>query len=384
MAEKILLVDDQPKNIQVAGSLLTSRGYAVEFATDGPGALKWLQEGGFDLVLLDVMMPGMDGFETCRRFKELEGASGIPVIFLTARTDTESILKGFKAGGVDYITKPFHEEELLMRVQTHLEMKKMRDKLSDLNKWLQAEVAMKTLELSEVNQELQETLGKVENLDKSKDNFLRIISHEIRTPLNGIIGASSLLRSMITDPEQEEFFKMLEISLHRLENFSFAALQITELQARSSDLSRTSVDVAEMIEEAALITHIGEHRLFVKDLAGINPPLQANKVLMVTALVKLFDNAIRYSPQGSEVRVEVKPQTDGIRFRITDRGPGFSPEVLSEKFGLFVTGVTHTDMNPGMSLTLVKFIIGRHGGKIDLFNHPEHGGALVEFYLPWL
>ena len=200
MAEKILLVDDQPKNIQVAGTLLSANGYEVEAATDGFRALEWLSEESFDLVLLDVMMPGMDGFETCRRLKQLPGGEDIPVIFLTAKSDTDSLVEGFQSGGIDYLAKPFQAEELMVRVKTHLEMKQMRAKLKDVNKWLQTEVSNKTIEITEANQQLKDALLKVESLDKSKDNFLKIISHEIRTPLNGIIGASFLLKSMAVSP----------------------------------------------------------------------------------------------------------------------------------------------------------------------------------------
>ncbi len=380
MAEKILLVDDQPKNIQVAGTLLTANGYEVEFATDGSRALEWLAEESFDLVLLDVMMPGMDGFETCRKLKQLKGGPDIPVIFLTAKSDTESLVEGFEAGGVDYLTKPFQAEELMVRVKTYLEMKQMRAKLKDVNKWLQAEVALKTVELMEKNQELQNALTKVQTLDSSKDNFLKIISHEIRTPLNGIIGASFLLKSMATSPEQIEFFDMLDISLKRLESFSFAALQITQLQASGNTFPKQQLEVGELVEEAKTIALAGQQRQFFLETTEI-PPMHVNKDLFLTALVKLLDNAIRYSQSGSAIVLKVQKQANGIHFKLTDQGPGFSPEVLLRKFELFVTGETHVDKNPGMSLPLVKFIIEVHGGNIDLYNNPS-GGAVVEFYIP--
>ncbi len=380
MPEKILLVDDQPKNIQVAGTLLTTNGYEVEFATDGFKALYWLGEESFDLVLLDVMMPGMDGFETCRKLKQLPGGADIPVIFLTAKSDTDSLIEGFEAGGVDYLSKPFQAEEMLVRVRTHLEMKQMRAMLRDVNKWLQAEVSMKTMELMEKNRELQNILTKVETLDKSKDNFLKIISHEIRTPLNGIIGASFLLKSMVTSPEQIEFFDMLDISLKRLESFSFTALQITQLQASGNTFPKKLLEVRELVEEAKTIALAGQARQFVLESADV-PPLNANKELFVTALVKLLDNSVRYSPPGSTITLKVQQRSNGVHFTLTDQGPGFSPEVLLRKFELFVTGETHVDKNPGMSLALVRFIIEVHGGNIDLYNNAEEG-AVVEFYIP--
>ncbi len=381
MTEKILLVDDQPKNIQVAGTLLASNGYEVEFATNGFKALEWLGESSFDLVLLDVMMPGMDGFETCRRLKKLPGGMDIPVIFLTAKTDTDSLVEGFESGGIDYLTKPFQAEELMVRVRTHLEMKQMRAKLKDTNKWLEAEVALKTVELQERNQELQNALAKLQTLDSSKNNFLKIISHEIRTPLNGIVGASYLLKLMADTPDKKEFFDMFEISIKRLENFSYVALQITDLQVNTGQVPRQPVQLANLLAEARNISIIEHHHRFTLETNDINQTIAVNKVLFVTALTKLFDNSIRFSPQGSTISLQVIPQSEGIRFKLMDQGPGFSEEVLLRKFELFVTGEAHTDKNPGLSLPLVKFIIEGHGGKIDLYNSPS-GGAVVEFFIP--
>ena len=130
----ILAVDDNPKNIQVLGNLLKNENYKVEFALNGKSALEWLQRREFDLVLLDVMMPEIDGFEVCRRIKQDPVLRHIPIIFITARDDEESIVSGFKSGAVDYITKPFKRNELLSRVSTHLELKKAREEIALKNK----------------------------------------------------------------------------------------------------------------------------------------------------------------------------------------------------------------------------------------------------------
>ena len=126
----ILIVDDIPKNLQVLGNILSHEGYKFEFSTDGKKALDWTKNKNFDLILLDVMMPEMSGFEVCERLKANPETSDIPIIFLTARTDTESIVKGFNLGAVDYITKPFNESELLSRVSTQVTLKKSHDEIS--------------------------------------------------------------------------------------------------------------------------------------------------------------------------------------------------------------------------------------------------------------
>lgn len=122
----ILIVDDEPKNIQLLGNLLEENGYDIEFAMDGEGAIKWLEKKNFDLILLDIMMPGMDGFELCEKIKNNISLMHIPIIFLTAKTDTEDILKAFEMGGSDYVTKPFRPLELLARVKQQVEMKTLR------------------------------------------------------------------------------------------------------------------------------------------------------------------------------------------------------------------------------------------------------------------
>lgn len=123
----ILIVDDNPKNLQIVGSILQDEGIDAEFAMNGDAALEWIQNRAFDLVLLDVMMPGMNGFQVCRQIKSILKYESLPIIFLTARTDTESIIRGFESGGVDYISKPFNRRELLARVMNHLMLKKASD-----------------------------------------------------------------------------------------------------------------------------------------------------------------------------------------------------------------------------------------------------------------
>ncbi|MBA4322251.1 MAG: hypothetical protein C0408_05475, partial [Odoribacter sp.] len=128
-APSVLVVDDNVRNLQVLGGFLQAEGMSVEFALDGNSALDWLMKKKFDLILLDIMMPGIDGYEVCSRIKKNTGLNGIPVIFLTAKTDSDSIVKGFECGAVDYVTKPFIGSELLARVNTQIEIKRSKDNL---------------------------------------------------------------------------------------------------------------------------------------------------------------------------------------------------------------------------------------------------------------
>jgi DNA-binding response OmpR family regulator len=130
--DMILIVDDNPQSIKLLGSVLDARGYATAVATNGMEALKFLENETPDLILLDIMMPGMDGFEVCSSIKKNKNAREAPVIFLTAKREIDDLVKGFEVGGVDYVTKPFNSDELLMRVKTHLDLKKAREEIKRL------------------------------------------------------------------------------------------------------------------------------------------------------------------------------------------------------------------------------------------------------------
>ncbi len=130
---KILIVDDLPKNIQLLGTILNDEGYSVEFALNGSDALQWTKNERFDLILLDIMMPGMDGFEVCKKLKEDKATKEIPVIFITAKNDPDSTIEGFEVGGVDYITKPFYSQELLSRVKTHIQLSHQKQEIYKKN-----------------------------------------------------------------------------------------------------------------------------------------------------------------------------------------------------------------------------------------------------------
>ena len=183
---KILLVDDTPENIKVLRQTLEAEGYSILVAVNGETAIEIAQKAHPDLILLDVLMPGIDGFETCRRLKQDETTQDIPVIFVTARAETEAVVEGFHAGGVDYIVKPFQSEEVLIRVQTHL-------KVDRLNR----ELIGKNDELSRTNQQLQEEIAQRKAL---KGQLTMISQREAdRWGLEGFVGESPTIKKIFKD-----------------------------------------------------------------------------------------------------------------------------------------------------------------------------------------
>ena len=161
MTHNILIVDDIAKNIQVLGSLLFKEGYAISYATDGHQALEMIAANDYDLILLDIMMPELDGFEVCRRIKRMPEKKDIPVIFLTARIEKQDIVEGLNSGAVDYITKPFNSAELKARVLTHLQLKEARDCVAARNFQLKE----KNEQLDALNRELQAAMEKIKTLE---------------------------------------------------------------------------------------------------------------------------------------------------------------------------------------------------------------------------
>lgn len=161
MKATILIVDDISRNIQMLATILERADYAVSYALSGHQALEIVAREGFDLILLDVMMPALNGYETCLRLKGIPGREDIPIIFLTARAEQKDINRGFEVGAVDYLTKPCNAAELLARVDTHVQLKKTRDLLEQRN----TELNLKNSHLEKLNSELQETLGKLEVLE---------------------------------------------------------------------------------------------------------------------------------------------------------------------------------------------------------------------------
>jgi len=167
---KILVVDDTSRNIQLVGSVLQNQGYGVAFATSGEKALSAVQDYEYDLILLDVMMPGLNGYQTCKRIKKLPNGEHTPIIFLTAKTDEESIILGFDSGGIDYVTKPFNKRELLARVETHL-------KLKDYENNLEKKVNFLTEEIEATQREVVFTMGAIgETRSKETGNHVKRVA----------------------------------------------------------------------------------------------------------------------------------------------------------------------------------------------------------------
>jgi signal transduction histidine kinase len=386
----ILVVDDIPENIDILRGILNSK-YNIKAAINGRTALAIAaSDNPPDLILLDVVMPEMDGFEVCRKLRETRESFELPVIFLTSETETENVITGFKIGGQDYIAKPFKPEELLSRVETHLELKKKTEQLNLLNKTLEKKVSERTAQLDESNKglvkanfKLEKAYSDLRNLDMAKTKFLKIISHEIRTPLNGIAGMTNLLEDTLESHESLEFLKYLKISVERLNKFSKKALQITELQTENTDITKEKIDVQMLIEEIIedFQETIGQKNISINTDFSTGFQITADRHLLKICLGNIIENAVSYTEKDGAVFLNAFKEENVTAIRIINNGKAFSQEDLDNMFSFFYIGRDPVDKDFGLGLATSKLIMDAHMGEIKVENIPEIGPS-VTLFLP--
>lgn len=370
---RVLLVDDNPKNIQVAANILSNQGLHVEYSTSGMEAIEWLDNEDFDVILLDIMMPDMDGFEVCRKIKENQKTKDIPVIFLSAKSGTDTITKGFQLGGVDYITKPFQSEELLARVKTQVEMKKNRENLANVNKRLQQQVSEKT-------QELQKAYTEMKNIDKIKSSSLIMLSEEIKAPLNGLTGTINLMKNEEHSSQVKDMLNLLEGSLSRLDNFAQKALLSSKLSMKQYELHHTEVELMELFQFASIelqdVLQDKEIEVLLPETAN-NIVLYGDRDLLYKAVLYLFENAIQHSPQKGEIEVNSDLVNHKGIFSITDEGLG-NPDIdRTLALKPFQTGQEKKEERMDLNLFVVKQILDMHQGSIHIKNTGNGGAQII-------
>jgi signal transduction histidine kinase len=367
----ILIVDDSAKNIQVVAGILKQEGYRMAFDLSGISALEHITSAKFDLILLDIMMPEMDGYEVCKRLKENPETQDIPVIFLTARTDIESMMKGFEIGAADYITKPFHSGELMARVRTHLELKRARE----------------VLKIS--NEKLQQREQQLSELNATKDKFFSIIAHDLKSPFNGLISGTNYLIDFLDEMEKEQIKYFIQ-NINTLSKNAFSLLrnlldwsmsQTGQISCYPEKVSMGGIisDVLTLLEINAkqkhilMVNEIKEHTFVYAD------------VDMITAVIRnLIANALKYTEIGGEVRISSKDAGDFTEFSFSDNGIGIREEDFDKLFQMdvqFSKPGTAGEKGTGLGLILCKEFVERNRGKI--WAESKFGkGSSFRFILP--
>jgi len=375
---KILVVDDLSENIQIIGNILVQCGYQVSYSLSGREALLLIKKNIYDLILLDVLMPGMDGYEVCNVIKKNKDTRDIPIVFLTAKTDPESILKGFKLGAADYVGKPCNPEELLARVSTQLQIKKQTEQLENWNLQLEEVVEARTNELKSAHENLA-------LLDKAKSKFLMLISHELRSPIHVLNGFIGELHTSLKSSKHKDSIEYLKQSSDKIMDLAESALLITELQSGNQKLDFSKVNLLEVCE-SAIISFSDSIKdksiLVIHDFAEDALVINGDFNLVNRSIRNLIHNAIRYSPLKGSISFKSEKTEYYTVLSIEDTGRGFTREEMANLFQLF--GKTKVDISNegfGLDLASAKLVMDIHSGKIRAGNLSS-GGAIITLSFP--
>jgi signal transduction histidine kinase len=352
----ILIVDDVPRNIQVLGTLLKKTDCELAVATSGQQALDTVARIKPDLILLDIMMPGMDGFEVCRKLKASIETNNIPVIFLSAKNETADMIKGYELGAVDYITKPVTGIELLTRVKTHLDFKEAKEKLKE-------EMV-------------------------ARDKFFSIISHDLHSSFGIILSFVQLLannRNNLTDQEIDEFLGDIESttknSLELLENLlEWARTQSGGIRFNPVKLNLGKL-VQEILKSAGDIA--GNKKIQITSTVN-SQSIVADRNMLLLIIRNLVSNAIKFTPVGGQISIFSDMVDSSIKISVADNGVGIDQNKIEQLFSIdhkVSTPGTQNELGNGLGLILCQEFIQQHGGEIGIDSSPEKG-TTVWFTLP--
>lgn len=336
----ILLVDDVPENLQVLGSIFATKNANLIVASDGQTAINSAKEDLPDIILLDIAIPDINGYDIAKALKEDETTKDIPIIFITAKASQEDIQKGFELGAADYITKPFNSAELLMRVTNHLELAKARKELV--------------------------------NMIDDKNKFISLVAHDIKSPLGGIMKLMKILAEDFSDIEKEEQLEIINDVYESIVNqyrFVDDLLKWGSLQLNRVDLKKDIVEVSSLIKNIIDVHKInaGNKNIQIIEKISTERKILADPILLENIISNLISNAIKFSKEDSEIIVEVQDDLDKVVISIADNGVGISD---TDKLRLFKKGIIHTtkgtnnELGTGLGLLLVKEMVEKNNGTI--------------------
>jgi two-component system sensor histidine kinase/response regulator len=370
----IMVVDDQPANLKLLEDMLRQKGYHVRSFPRGRLALTAAANQPPDLILLDINMPGMNGYQVCEELKAHQELSRIPVIFMSALNQTEDKVKAFRSGAVDYITKPFQFDEVNARVETHLQLHRLEQVLRLHTEHLEETVRART-------QDLVEAHGRLKVLDRAKSDFLNLISHEFRTPLNGLLGVGELiLDELSSTAEGQELRDMFEESRRRILTILEDALLLTQIEVEAEKFAPKAISLASVL--GAAIERTAEFAASCK--VTIEPPpavvgcVLGVEDLLVKALHALLETAVKFSTAGDAVRLACQPVSDAIQVGIESRGSSIPAAALGRFFELFSIGEAITPNGDlGLGPPVACRILALFGGSVTAENRQPSGMQLV-------
>lgn len=371
----ILIVDDNPDNLALVGNILKKSNHRLLFAQSGVHALKAIYDKQPDLILLDVMMPDLDGFAVCKQLKQDTNFADIPIIFLTAKAEKDNVIAGLELGAVDYITKPFNSKELITRVDTHLELKMAKEDL----KQRVAELSMAKIELAHKVEELKQA-----NL--TKDKFFSIISHDLMNPFSGLIGFASLLvdkNQSLNEKQRDEcidhIFQLSKQGLNLLTNL----LDWSRSQTGRMEVTPMHLNLKSIVDGNIKLLHNQVTAKQIQFFSTIDSKqtVFADERMLTTIIRNLLSNAIKFTPDRGEITVSAQEKDNYLEILIADTGIGMTAEILDKIFRIDVshtTKGTHGERGTGLGLILCKEFIEKNRGTITATSEQGKGS---QFYV---
>lgn len=344
---EILLVDDTPAHIEASVSVLRQNNFSVRIASKGSTALKLLEQHTPDLILLDVYMPVMDGFEVCKAIKSNKAFSSIPIIFLTSSNDEESIKKGFELGAQDYVVKPFNTSELLARVNTHIKLQQQTESLKEANREL--------------------------------DSFCYTVSHDLKAPLLSINKLIEYLAADYSDKLDSDGHDLLETIREKSKEVVSIVDHLLEFSKMCEmQMQREEIQLKEIFGEVFdELTSQETERNICFGLQEL-PCINGDKVMLKLLIKNILSNALKYTRTKEEAIIEVSSSESENEYTVSvkDNGVGFNMEYSSRLFGVFQRLHSNSEFEgSGIGLAICQRILKRHGGKAWMVGEVDKGAT---------
>lgn len=353
---RILIVDDIQENIKLLGSLLTSEEYHINVARNGEEALRSVKKAKPDLILLDIMMPVMDGFETCKALKNDPEFCDIPVIFLTAINEVENIVQGFELGAADYLTKPVNHSELKARVKTHLELKKSKEII-------------------------KKQYDDLKDLESMRASLTDMVIHDLKNPLASIAGYAELLSLKSDSKNSPKYINRIINISNVLFNLIMTILDISKMESNKLELNKSKIIVKEKlidIELGLYSLYENKNIKFEYDSSDDNLEVMVDPEIFERIVINILSNAIKYSPRDSTITIKIENCSENTTISISDEGKGVPDEfkdVVFEKFGQIEGYKAGKKYSTGLGLTFCKMAVESHGGEIGVYNNEDKGST---------
>ncbi len=384
-APNILVVDDTRANLRLLTGILTKAGYSVRPVPEGKLAILSAKTAPPDLILLDIMLPDMTGYEICEQLKAEPGTRDIPIIFISALHEIFDKVKAFQFGGVDYITKPFQPEEVLVRVQTHLMLRNLQKDLQEKNRQLEQEIH----ERKQTEDALRESEQALQKLNISKDTFFSIIAHDLKGPIGSLKDLIQMTEERLEtqSPEQlksivvlqrsatENLFKLLE-NLLTWSRIQRGMVEYTPIQLNLGNLVRQNVELLGGIARQKQIT--------LRNQVSDSMLVYGDRNMIDTVIRNLMSNALKFTRADGTVSVSADTHGDVVEIAVSDTGIGIAQEHIPKLFRIetkFKRLGTAREKGTGLGLILCREFVEQHQGKIWVESE-EGQGAAFKFTLP--